>query len=381
MEFGWTSEQKTLFDSIERFARKSLGQELIERDRAAEFDLAGWRECGKFGIQGLPVPEDYGGLGLDAVTTVGALERLGYACADNGLVFSLNAHLWTAAMPLVAFGTEEQKQRYLPGLCSGELIGGNAMSEPDTGSDSYALRTSATRQGDRYVLNGSKIWVTNGPVADLLVVFATVDRAQGARGITAFLVDKHTPGMTVGRKLDKMGLRTSPMAELFFENCEVPEQNRLGREGAGTSLFTHSMSWERGCILASAVGSMQRLLETCVQHARQRKQFGQSIGKFQSVANKVVDMKLRLETARQLLYHGAWLRSLGKSALMEASMAKLYLSESWVQTCLDALQLHGAAGYMTEFQIERELRDALASRIYSGTNEIQRTLIASLLGL
>jgi alkylation response protein AidB-like acyl-CoA dehydrogenase len=381
MEFGWKAEQKALFDTIDRFARQSLGKNLVERDRAGEFDRQGWKLCGEFGIQGLPVPEQYGGLATDAVTTVGALERVGYACPDNGLVFSINAHMWTAVMPLVAFGTEPQKQKFLPGLCNGELIGGNAMSEPDSGSDSYSLRTTATKHGDKYILNGSKIWVTNGPVADVLVVFATVDKSKGAHGITAFLVEKSFPGMTAGTKLEKMGLRTSPMSELFFTDCEVPEENRLGKEGAGTALFTHSMSWERGCILASAVGSMQRLLETCVRFARERKQFGQSIGKFQLVASRIVDMKLRLETARHMLYYGAWLRGEGKSAILESSMAKLHISESWIQSCLDAIQLHGATGYMVESEIERELRDAMASRIYSGTNEIQRTLIANLLGL
>ncbi|MEX2112179.1 MAG: acyl-CoA dehydrogenase family protein [Pirellulales bacterium] len=381
MDFAWKPEQKALFETVDRFARQSLGENMIERDREGVFDQQGWKQCGEFGIQGLPVPEQYGGLGTDAVTTVGALERLGYACRDNGLVFSINAHMWTAVMPLVAFGTEEQKQRYLPGLCGGALIGGNAMSEPDSGSDSYALSTTATKRGDKYLLNGNKTFVTNGPVADVVVVFATVDKSQGARGITAFLVEKSFPGVTVGNKLEKMGLRTSPMSEMFFSDCEVPEENRLGKEGAGTALFTHSMSWERGCILASAVGSMQRLLERCIRFAKERKQFGQPIGKFQLVASRIVDMKLRLESARHMLYHGAWLRGEGKSAIMEASMAKLHISESWVQSCLDAIQLHGAAGYMIESEIERELRDATASRIYSGTNEIQRTLIASLLGL
>jgi alkylation response protein AidB-like acyl-CoA dehydrogenase len=381
MDFGWQAEQKALFDTVDRFARQSLGSNLIERDREGVFDHQGWKKCGELGIQGLPVPEQYGGLGTDPVTTVGALERLGYSCRDNGLLFSINAHMWTAVMPLVAFGTEEQKQKFLPGLCGGELIGGNAMSEPDSGSDSYSLSTTATKRGGKYLLNGNKTFVTNGSVADVVVVFATVDKSQGARGITAFLVEKEFPGVTIGKKLDKMGLRTSPMSEMFFGDCEVPEENRLGKEGAGTALFTHSMSWERACILASAVGSMQRLLEVCVRFAKERKQFGQPIGKFQLVSSRIVDMKLRLESARHMLYHGAWLRGQGKSAIMEASMTKLHISESWVQSCLDAIQLHGAAGYMVETEIERELRDATASRIYSGSNEIQRVLIASLLGL
>lgn len=381
MDFAWPEDQQALFAAIGDFAAKHLNENLVENDRNGTFNHEGWRKCAALGVQGLPVPQEYGGLSLDALAAVGALERLGYACQDNGLVFSINAHIWTAAMPLVVFGTEEQKSRFLPDLCRGERIGGNAISEPGSGSDAYGLRTTAKKQGDRYLLNGSKIFVTNGPIANVLVVFATLDRTKGAGGITAFLVEKDSPGMMVARSLEKMGLRTSPMAEVFFEDCEVPEINRLGREGAGMSLFMHAMNWERGCILASAVGSMQRLLETSIRYAKERKQFGQSIGKFQLVASKIVDMKLRVETCRYLLYHGAWLRSQGKAAIMEAAMAKLYISDCWVKTCEDAVQIHGGYGYMTEYQIERELRDAIGSRIYSGTNEIQRTIIASFLGL
>jgi hypothetical protein len=261
------------------------------------------------------------------------------------------------------------------------MIGGNAMSEPGSGSDAYSLSTTAQRRGETYLLNGSKLFVTNGSVADVILVFATVDRDRGANGITAFLVEKSFPGFTVARKVEKMGLRTSPMAELFFDQCEVPAENRLGKEGAGKNLFTDSMTWERGCILAGAVGAMERLLETCIRYARERKQFGQSIGKFQLVASKIVDMKLRVETARSLLYKAAWLKGRGRSIFLEAAMAKLYISESWVQCALDAVQLHGGYGYMKEFEVERELRDATGSRLYSGTSEIQRLIIGPLLGL
>jgi alkylation response protein AidB-like acyl-CoA dehydrogenase len=221
--------------------------------------------------------------------------------------------------------------------------------------------------------------VTNGPVADLLVVFATVDKARGVNGISSFLVEKDSPGMNVARKLEKMGLRTSPMAEIFFENCEVPEENLLGKEGAGSSQFTWAMTWERGCILASAVGSMQRSLETCVRYAKERRQFGQPIGKFQLVGSKIVDMKLRVESARHMLYHCAWLRGQGRSAYLEAAMTKLHISDCWVKCCEDAIQIHGGYGYMTEYELERELRDAIGSKLYSGTSEMQRNIIASLL--
>jgi alkylation response protein AidB-like acyl-CoA dehydrogenase len=379
MDFSWSREQQELFTAVVDFASAKLNDNLIENDRDGIFNRQGWKQCGEFGIQGLAAPEEYGGLAQDPLTTVGALEKLGYACRDNGLVFSLNAHMWTVVMPLVGFGSEAQKRKYLGGLCNGDLIGGNAMSEPNTGSDAYSLATTAQKTGDRYLLNGAKTFVTNGPVADVLVVFANTDKSKGKQGISAFLVEKDFPGLTVARKLEKMGLRTSPMAELFFEDCEVPEENRLGREGAGTDLFTHSMTWERGCILASAVGSMQRLLELSIRYAKERTQFGQPIGKFQLVASRIVDMKIRLESARHMLYYGAWLRARGRMAIMEAALAKLHISECWVKSCEDAMQIHGGYGYMTEYQVERELRDALASKFYSGTSEIQRNIIASML--
>jgi len=381
MDFAWSDQQRELLDAVGRFASQQLNYNVIENDRDSVFNHDAWKKCGGFGIQGLPVPAEYGGLGMDPLTTVAALERLGYACKDNGLLFSINAHMWTAIIPVLYNGSETQKKKYLPGLCNGTLIGGNAMSEPNSGSDAFSLATTAVKKGSKYVLNGSKIFVTNGPVADLLVVFATLDKARGAYGICAFLVEKDSPGLNVARKLEKMGVRTSPMAEVFFEDCEVSEENFLGKEGAGSLMFTNSMTWERGCILASAVGSMQRLLETSVRYAKERRQFGQSIGKFQRVADKIVDMKLRVESARHMLYHCAWLRGQRKQVYLEAAMAKLHISDCWVKCCEDAIQIRGGYGYMTEYEVERELRDAIGSKLYSGTSEIQRSLIASLLGL
>lgn len=381
MDFSWSPEQKQFRQQIAEFAKRELNDGLIERDHDGVFNKAGWKKCADMGIHGLPIPEQYGGSGLDALTTVGVLESLGYGCKDNGLVFSINAHMWTLEIPLLSFGTEEQKKRYLPGLCNGDIIGGNAMSEPGSGSDAYSLATTAELRGDFYILNGSKIFVTNGSVADLVLVFATIDPKLGPNGVTAFLVEKNFPGFSVARSVEKMGLRTSPMAELFFENCKVPVSNRLGKEGAGKSLFTDSMTWERGCILAGAVGAMERLFEQCVRYARERKQFGQSIGKNQLVSTKLVDMKMRLESARSMLYKTAWLKDKGRNVFMEAAMAKLCISENWCQCAQDAIQIHGGYGFMKEFEVERELRDATGSKLYSGTSEIQRVLIASLLGL
>lgn len=381
MDFAWSEEQAQFRQAADDFAREELNDRLRERDSNGEFSREGWKKCAQFGIHALPIPKDYGGLGVDPLTTVGVLESLGHGCRDNGLVFSINAQMWTLEIPIRDFGSEEQKRKYLPPLCSGALVGGNAMSEPGSGSDAYSLRTTAQRRGDRYVLNGSKTFVTNGPIGDLFVVFATVDRSKGPNGVSCFLVEKSFPGFKVGGKLDKMGLRTSPMAELIFEDCEVPVENRLGHEGNGKNLFTHSMTWERSCILASAVGAMERLLESSIRYAKERKQFGQSIGKFQLIAAKIVDMKARVEEARASLYRTAWLRGKGKSAFLEAALTKLTISENWVKCAEDAIQLHGGYGYMTEYEIERELRDALGSRLYSGTSEIQRTIVAALLGL
>lgn len=381
MDFAWSDEQMQLREAVRSFARDELNEGLRERDKWGEFNCEGWDRCANFGIHGLPVPADYGGMGADPLTTVGVLESLGYACRDNGLLFSINAHMWTVELPLLNFGSKSQKRKYLPDLCNGTLIGGNAMTEPGSGSDAYSLRTTAERRGDRYVLNGSKTFVSNGNVADLIVVYATLDRAAGPHGICGFLVDKKSPGFQVGRPLEKMGLRTSPMAELFFDDCEVPVENLLGREGSGQSLFTHSMNWERACILSNAVGAMQRLLDISIRYARERKQFGQSVGKFQLVSTKIVDMKMRVDQAQAALYRTAWLQGKGRTVYLEAALAKLTISENWVRCAEDALQIHGGYGYMVETEVERELRDALGSRIYSGTSEIQRVLVASLLGL
>jgi alkylation response protein AidB-like acyl-CoA dehydrogenase len=240
---------------------------------------------------------------------------------------------------------------------------------------------TAARCDGGYVLNGSKMFVTNAPVCDLAVVFATVDAGKKMWGVTAFVVERGTPGFTVGRELDKMGLRTSPMGELIFQDCFIPTENRVGPEGAGARIFNDSMEWERSCILASHVGAMQRQLENTIQYARERQQFGQPIGKFQSVANRIVDMKVRLETSRLLLYKVAWLKKNGKSAVMEAAIAKLFLSENFVQSSLDAIRTLGSYGYMSEFEVERDLRDSIGGVLYSGTSDIQRNIIARLLGL
>lgn len=381
MDFSWTEQQKAYRRAVISFARDHLNDSVMELDREGEFPREGWRRCARFGIHGIPMPEEFGGAGQDILTTMLAMEGLGYGCRDNGLIFGINAQMWSVQMPILTFGSAEQKARYLPGLICGDLIGAHGMSEPDSGSDAYSLRTRAVRKGDGYVLNGTKTFVTNGPVADLALVFATVDPTKGMWGVSAFLVEKGTPGFSISSNIHKMGLRTSPMSELVFVDCLLPETARLGPEGAGSRIFESSMEWERSSILASHLGAMERLLEASVEYARERSQFGQPIGKFQSVANRIVDMKVRLETARLLLYKVAWLKKMDRPAKLEAAMAKLYLGEAFVQSSLDAIRVHGGYGYMTEFEIERNLRDAVGGTLYSGTSDIQRTIIARLLRL
>lgn len=381
MDLSFSPDQLALKASTIEFASKELNRHLRERERAGEFSRDAWRACARFGLQGLPIPEEYGGSGSDILTTALVMEGLGYACRDNGLIFSLNAHMWSIELPLLKFGTEQQKRAYLPGLVSGDLIGVHAMTEPDSGSDAFSMRTRVERRGDRYILNGTKLYITNAPVADVVIVFASLKPGSGFFGASAFLVEKDAPGFSVSRSLDKMGLRTSPMGEIILDDCEVPVENRLGKEGAGMTIFNSSMEWERSCILASAVGSMQHQLETCIDYAKTRQQFGQPIGKFQSISNKIADMYMRIEAARLLIYKVAWLKQQGKPAMAEAAAAKAFTSEAWVQTSLDAIQIHGAYGYMTEAEIERDLRDSIAGTIYSGTSEIQRVIIARTLGL
>jgi alkylation response protein AidB-like acyl-CoA dehydrogenase len=376
-----TEEQQQLQNAAIDFARSELNDSVIKRDRDEVFSLDGWKKCARFGTLGLPVPSQYGGIGLGITEVIAVMEGLGYGAQDQGLLFSINAHLWTNTLPILVYGTDEQRQKYLPGLCTGDLIGANGASEPDAGSDIFAMRTRAERKGDCYVLSGTKTFVTNAPVANLFVVYATVDARLGPTGITAFLVGRDTPGLTVMRRLEKMGLRTSPMAEVAFDGCTIPVTNRLGREGRGVEVFECSMEWERGCILANYLGLMKRQLESCIQHVRNRKQFGQPIGKFQSVANRIVDMKIRLDTCRPLVYTIGWLKERNKPATLEAAVAKLYVSESLIKSCQDALQIYGGYGYMVEQGIERELRDAVGSTLYSGTSEIQRNVIAKCLGI
>jgi alkylation response protein AidB-like acyl-CoA dehydrogenase len=375
-----TPEQTEFHASVERFAL-TLPDTARERDPGEAFDRDSWSACGRFGIHGLPAPEEHGGGGADVVSTMLALEALGYGCTDAGLVFSINAHMWTSVIPVMTYGTEEQKRRWLPGLCSGELIGCHTVTEPEAGSDAFAMRSTARRGDGGWVLNGQKTFITNAPVADLVIVFARSGEGIGPFGISAFLVKAGTPGLTIGKPLDKLGLRTSPMAEVFLDDLFVPDHDVLGAVGRGGEIFHTSMRWERACIMASQVGLMRRTMERCVAYAKERRQFGKPIGKYESIADKIADMRIAVDAAPALVLRVGWFADQGRDTTVEAAVAKAFVSEASVRTHLDAVQIFGGYGYMSEYDVERFLRDAVGSKIYSGTSEIQRRIIARGLGL
>ncbi|WP_165219456.1 acyl-CoA dehydrogenase family protein [Aquisphaera insulae] len=382
MDFGLSESQQRWYDDAVRFGREELNDpDTIAREQRGEFWREGYERCGRFGVLGLPVPTEYGGKGTDIPTAVSAMEGLGYSCVDTGLIFALNASLWTITMPILTFGTDAQKARYLPPLCDGRSFGANGASEPEAGSDIFSMTTKAEKKGDRWLLNGRKVWITGGPIADIFLIFATTDPTKGVLGITGFLIEAGTPGFRVVREIPKLGMRSAPMGELVFEDCELPAESLLGREGRGSRIFNAALEWERGAILASVIGTMQRQLDRCIKRARARKQFGQSIGKFQSVSNRIVDMMTRLETARWMVHRYAWLKQQNRDASIASSMAKLHVSECFVQNSLDAIRLFGASGYTVEEGLERDVRDSVGGVLFSGTNDIQRNIIAQHLRL
>ncbi|WP_240044975.1 L-prolyl-[peptidyl-carrier protein] dehydrogenase [Streptomyces alboflavus] len=364
---------------VEAFARRELG-DVPDPFAPAEFRRR-WLLAGGQGLVGSVVPTAYGGSGLDPVTAAAVLEALGHGSPDTGFAFSVAAHLFAAVMPIVEFGTEEQKRRWLPALCSGERIAAHAITEPEAGSDTLALRTRAVREGDHYVLDGAKAFTTNAPVADVFVVQAATAPGGGFFGLTAFVVEADTPGLTVGPAYDKVGLRGSPTADVRLDGCVVPASHVLGAEGAGASVFAGSMKWERTCLFAAYLGAMRRVLDSTVAHVKEREQFGVPIGGFQAVSHRVVDMTLALESARLLLREAARGLARGSEDEVAPALAKLAVSEAAVRIGLDAVQLRGALGVLSGGDAETLLRDALPARIFSGTNEIQKNNIARALGL
>lgn len=374
MEFGWAPDQIELYQRSLALAG-SLGPP------RTGFDRERWRRLGEMGLLGLSLPEAYGGMGLDAMTTAHVVEAFGRGASDAGLIFAACAHLFAAAMPILEHGTEALKRRVLPALACGESVGANAITEPEAGSDALALRARAVREGDEYVLSGDKSFVTNGPVADVLVVYASTAPAHGYLGASAFVVEKGTEGLVLGEPFRTLGLEGAPIGPVYFDGCRVPVEHRLGAEGDGARIFQASMHWERCCLFAMYLGAMDRQLERAVDYARERRQFKKPISRNQAVSHRIVDMKLRLDAARLLLYRACWLRAQGEDAAVAISLAKLAVSEAAVQAGLDLIRIHGGAGVMTATGVDQALRDALPSTIFSGTSDIQRELVAKGMGL
>ncbi|MEV4441682.1 acyl-CoA dehydrogenase family protein [Streptomyces sp. NPDC049577] len=380
MNLDATDEQRALAEELRALGAGELGRDLERRERTQTLQPGDWQRCADAGVFALPVPAAYGGRGLDPLSCALALEGLGRGCRDNGLMISVGAHIWAMELPLIEFGTEEQKQHYLPALMDGRMVGAHAITEAQAGSDALSLTTRARREGDHYVLDGTKRFITNAPIADVFIVYATVNPELGFTGVTAFLVDRDQDGVTVESSFEKTGLRTAPWGEITLRDCRVPVTRRLGAEKQGSRILATAMAWERSLILAPLLGTMQRQIDECVAYARSREQFGTNIGRFQSVAHSIVDMQIRLEAARLLTHRAAWdLIKGGPSVFPEA--AQLETSEAAVRTFLDALQVFGGLGYTTATDTERNLRDALGTRISSGTSDMQRKVIAEKLGI
>ncbi|GLW90079.1 acyl-CoA dehydrogenase family protein [Actinokineospora globicatena] len=376
----WTDEQRTLRAAAAELGAV-VGKDHLERDATGTFSEQGWALVRESGLLGLPFGAEYGGLDADLLTTMYVLEGLGESCRDGGFPFSVTTHVVSTGVPLQRFGSDELKQRYLPGVCSGSAIGAHAISEPDAGSDMMAMRTTAVLDGDDYVLSGSKSFVSNGPIADTFMVYARTGKSGAPDAITTFLVERDSLGLHVGQPMGKMGLKTSPLSELFLDGVRVPASRVVGKVGAGFLVLDHVMKWEILLSFVVNLGEMEHRLAECVRHARSRKQFGRPIGSYQSVSNKLVDMRIGVETSRKWLYDTAEKLVARKAVTTDIAITKLVVSEANVASALAAVQVFGGYGYMTEYGVEKDVRNAVAGTIYSGTTEIQRQRVAAMMGL
>lgn len=376
--FPLTDEHKMIQSAARDFARGEIAPIAAEFDESGQFPLETIRKMGAMGFMGIEVPEQYGGAGLDTLSYVLALEEICKVDAAHGVVMSVNNSLYCHG--ILKFGTEEQKKKYLRPVASGEAIGAYSLTEPMSGSDAGTMRARATRDGDFYILNGRKSWVTSGPVADYVVVFMVTDPEKKQRGISAFLVDAKTPGYTRGKKEPKLGIRASATSELIFEDCRVPGENRLGAEGEGFKIAMTVLDAGRIGIGAQALGIAEAAYEAARSYATEREAFGQAIGEFQGTGFKIADMKTRIEATRLLIYNAALAKERSKQTgerfTLQSSMAKLFASETAMYCAHAAVQIHGGMGYSKELPVERYFRDAKITEIYEGTSEIQRLVIS-----
>jgi len=370
MDFSLTNEQKEYRQEIITFARENLNHsEYLEK-----FSPEMWKEVSDFGLLGMTIGEEYGGLAESYETAAIAFEALGYACKNNGFIFVINNHIWVSQNIIYLYGSQYLKDKYLPDMVAGKKIGAIAITEAESGSDAFSMRTKAVPDGDSYILNGSKMFISNGPIAKIFIVFA-VTETEPVKKITAFVVEKNFEGVSVGEDIEKMGLNACPTSELVFNNVKVPKENILGKLNCGGNIMTGAIEWERCFEFAPHVGVMQRILEDCITQAKGRKQFGKPIGEYQAISHKIAEMQVSIEMAKLMLYKIAWLKDRKRTAYMETSIFKLFVSENYIKTCKDAMQIFGAYGYTKEYDMEREMRDALACSIYSGTNEMQKNTI------
>jgi alkylation response protein AidB-like acyl-CoA dehydrogenase len=378
MDFRHTEEQLAFYKSVKDLAAEVVEPGAHDRDVEGRFDRDVWDALGEFGLLGLPVPEEYGGSGADIISTCLALEALAEGGHDAGLGLSVGAHITIGTVPIWLHGTEEQKRLYLPKLCSGEHIGAMAITEPEAGSDAAAIKTRARKEGDDWVINGSKIFITNGSIADSVIVVAVTDPNAGpGQGVSAFIVDKDNPGFGVEKDLDKMGTRSSPLSLLHFDDCRVPGEAMLGDEGTALwQVAFECFDWERTVMIASSVGGMRASLNASVAYAKERSAFGKPIAKHQAIQHKLAEMKAYLDAARLTLYKAAWMKQEGLPHQVEASVAKFFVAEAAMRNAVEATQIFGGYGYIKEYPIERAMRDAKLISIGGGTSEIQKMIIA-----
>ncbi|MFW5874785.1 MAG: acyl-CoA dehydrogenase family protein, partial [bacterium] len=380
MDFAFTREQQMFKKEIIRFAKKEIVPRVQEHDLKGEFDFESFRKLGEFGILGLHFPEEYGGSDADVVTTVMAGEALGEAGVDGGLTLAYGAHSFLCADTIFWHANDEQRKKYVPKLASGEYIGCMGLTEPDAGSDVASMKTTAEKKGDTYVLNGSKIFITNGPIADVAVVYAKTDSSQKHAGISAFIVEKGTPGFSAGPPLKKMGVRTSQTSELFFDNCEIPAQNLLGEEGQGFNMSLQTVEWDRSALLAPFVGAAKYMLTECADYAKKRHQFDRPIGKFQATKHKLANIRIFYEAAKGIVYKIAWCKDQGRPLNhLEAAVAKLFVGDWCMGPANDAMVLFGGYGYCHEYNMERIFRDSRLAPIGGGTSDIQKLIISRLI--
>jgi butyryl-CoA dehydrogenase len=374
MLFQLTDEQLMIQKAAREFADAVIAPRARELDRTHTFPAEHIPKLAELGYMGIIIPEAYGGSGLGQLEQVVIMEEIQRACAATGVTVSVHNSL--TAGPIVKFGTEDQKRRYLPRMARAEILGAYCLSEPDHGSDAGGLETSYVRRGGRFVLNGTKAWITNGEQASIFIVFATADKTRGPKAISAFLVERGYKGFSVGKKEEKLGIRASSTVQIHLEDCEVPEENLLGKEGEGFKIAMDTLDGGRIGIATQAIGIGQACLDRSVKYAKTRVQFGKPIAEFQAIQWKIANMAMEIDAARLLTYRAAALREEGKPCTRESSMAKLFASEAANRAAREAVQVHGGAGYVAEYDVERLYRDAKITEIYEGTSEIQRIVIS-----